>query len=108
MLAKDKVRFGTELRASPFKRGTTRFLSTQVSSQPVRRGLNFSGEQRERVDSFTRSSSLNGDKQQRTSARHDGSAKQAGQGEGAAPSAKKTAGKVAGSGTAEEVLAHRV
>jgi hypothetical protein len=59
-LHEEGVKFGSELRPSPFKRGAGRFLSFQASPQPVKRGLNFSGDQRERVTSATGSSSLNG------------------------------------------------
>jgi hypothetical protein len=52
--------FGKELRASPFKKGARRALSFQAPLQMVRRGLNFSGEQKERVTSAIGSSSLNG------------------------------------------------
>jgi hypothetical protein len=42
-------RFGIELRASPFKKGAGRFLSFHATAVPQpKRGLNFSGEQRER------------------------------------------------------------
>jgi hypothetical protein len=53
-------KFGIDLRASPFRRGAGRLLSFQAPPQTARRGLNFSGEQRERVTSATGSSSLNG------------------------------------------------
>jgi hypothetical protein len=58
------ARFGTELRASPFKRGASRFLSFQATATPLaKRGLNFSGEQRERVMSHSSSSPLNATRQ---------------------------------------------
>jgi hypothetical protein len=54
------TRFGTELRASPFKRGANRFLSFQATASPsAKRGLNFSGEQRDRVMSHSSSSPPN-------------------------------------------------
>jgi hypothetical protein len=54
------TRFGTELRASPFKRGANRFLSFQATASPsAKRGLIFSGEQRDRVMSHSSSSPLN-------------------------------------------------
>nr|TKW21188.1 hypothetical protein SEVIR_4G177100v2 [Setaria viridis] len=55
------VRFGTELRTSPFKKELGRMLSFHVSTPPVKRGLNFSGSQKERVSSYSGSSSLNAD-----------------------------------------------
>jgi hypothetical protein len=59
-LHEDGVHFVKELRTSPFKRGASRFLSYQAMATPqVRKGLNFSGEQRERVMSHTSSSSQN-------------------------------------------------
>jgi hypothetical protein len=44
--------FGKELRSSPFKKGAGRHLSFQAPLQTVRGGLNFSGDQRERVTSL--------------------------------------------------------
>jgi hypothetical protein len=57
------ARFGTELRTSPFKRGAGRLLSFHATSSPAKRGLNFSGEQKDRVVSHTSSSSLNAHRQ---------------------------------------------
>jgi hypothetical protein len=58
-LYEEGARFGTELRTSPFKRGASRLLSFHATSAPAKRGLNFSGEQKDRVASHTSSSSMN-------------------------------------------------
>jgi hypothetical protein len=59
-------RFGIELRTSPFKKGATRFLSFHATGVPAaQRGLNFSGEQRDRVVSHSSSSSMNANRQKR-------------------------------------------
>uniref|UniRef100_K3Y1S3 Uncharacterized protein n=1 Tax=Setaria italica TaxID=4555 RepID=K3Y1S3_SETIT len=49
-LNEEGVRFGTELRTSPFKKELGRMLSFHVSTPPVKRGLNFSRSQKERLD----------------------------------------------------------
>jgi hypothetical protein len=59
-------RFGIEPCTSPFKRGASRFLSFHATSSPVKRGLNFSGEQKDRVFSHSSSSSLNANHQSQT------------------------------------------
>ncbi|CAN6372213.1 unnamed protein product [Urochloa humidicola] len=56
----DGPRFGTELRTSPFKRRTGRTYSFRPQSPPARRGLNFSGAQRDRAASFSGSSTPRG------------------------------------------------
>jgi hypothetical protein len=65
-LYEEGERFGIELRTSPFKRGASRFLSFHATSSPVKRGLNFSGEQKDRVFSHSSSSSLNANRQSQT------------------------------------------
>jgi hypothetical protein len=65
-LEEEGERFGIELRASPFKKGASRFLSFHATGvPPAQRGLNFSGEQRDRVVSHSSSSSMNANRQQR-------------------------------------------
>jgi hypothetical protein len=59
-------RFGIKLRTCPFKRGASRFLSFHATSSPVKRGLNFSGEQKDWVFSHLSSSSLNANRQSQT------------------------------------------
>ncbi|CAN6323864.1 unnamed protein product [Urochloa humidicola] len=56
----DEARFGTELRSSPFKRGTAKLLSFHATVPPAKRGLNFSGSQKDRVTSFSASSTPGG------------------------------------------------
>lgn len=64
-LNEEGVRFGTELRTSPFKKELGRMLSFHVSTPPVKRGLNFSRSQKERVSSYSGSSSLNADRHEK-------------------------------------------
>jgi hypothetical protein len=60
----ESTRFGTELRVSPFKRRANGFLSFQATATPsAKRGLNFSGEQRDSVMSRSSSSPLNATRQ---------------------------------------------
>ncbi|RCV45541.1 hypothetical protein SETIT_9G462500v2 [Setaria italica] len=59
-LYEGKARFGTKLRALPFKREVARMLSFQATVPPAKRDLNFSGTQKDKVISFSGSSSLNG------------------------------------------------
>jgi hypothetical protein len=90
-LHEDGVHFVKELRTSPFKRGASRFLSYQAMATPqVRKGLNFSGEQRERVMSHTSSSSQNS--QRRAHPRADG---------GGAPGVQAGGGQATSSGMAD-------
>jgi hypothetical protein len=62
-LYEEGERYGIELRTSPFKRGAGRLLSFHATSSPAKRGLNFSGEQKDRVFYHTSSSSLNANRQ---------------------------------------------
>jgi hypothetical protein len=62
-LYEEGERYGIKLRTSPFKRGAGRLLSFHATSSPTKRGLNFSGEQKDRVFSHTSSSSLNANRQ---------------------------------------------
>jgi hypothetical protein len=75
-LYEDGERFGVELRASPFKRGAFRVLSFQATAPPAKRGLNFSGEQKDRVFSHSSSSSLNANHQGQTAQGRGSSAEQ--------------------------------
>ncbi|CAN6287497.1 unnamed protein product [Urochloa humidicola] len=52
----DGFRYGTELRTSPFKREMGRRLAVYTAAPSARRGLNFSGSQKERAASFSASS----------------------------------------------------
>ncbi|TVU03343.1 hypothetical protein EJB05_51105, partial [Eragrostis curvula] len=54
------VLFGTELRASPLKRAQTREIKVPAASNIVKRGLNYSGAQRDRVLSRSGSSKVPG------------------------------------------------
>jgi hypothetical protein len=66
-LEEEGKRFGIELRASPYKKGASRFLSFHTTAvPPAKGGLNFSGEQRDRVVSHSSSSSMNANRQQRS------------------------------------------
>jgi hypothetical protein len=58
-------RFNIVLRASPCKKGAGRFLSFHATTVPqAKRGLNFSGEQRDQVVSHSSPSSMNANRQQ--------------------------------------------
>lgn len=50
-----EMRFGVELRASPFKKATGRQLAFHRASPAAKRGLNYSGLQKEKVSSFSAS-----------------------------------------------------
>ncbi|TVU00141.1 hypothetical protein EJB05_54451, partial [Eragrostis curvula] len=54
------VLFGKELRASPLKRAQTREIKVPAASNTAKRGLNFSGAQRDRVLSRSGSSKILG------------------------------------------------
>ncbi|CAL5021215.1 unnamed protein product [Urochloa decumbens] len=55
-LYEEGVRFGTDLRTSPFKREIGRQMAFIAAAPAAKRGLNFSGAQREKVASFSASS----------------------------------------------------
>lgn len=57
----NEMRFGVELRASSFRRAAGRQLAFYKALLAAKRGLNFSGSQRERVSSFSASSTPRGD-----------------------------------------------
>lgn len=59
-LSADEVRFGIDLRASPFKRAVGRQIAIYKSVPAAKRGLNFAGAQREKVTSFMSSSASSG------------------------------------------------
>lgn len=52
----EEMRYGVELRTSPFKQVMGRQLAVFKAAPAVKRGLNFSGAQKEKVASFTGSS----------------------------------------------------
>ncbi|CAN6171137.1 unnamed protein product [Urochloa humidicola] len=68
-LQEDGLRFGTGLRTSPFKREMGRRLAVHTATPSVRRGLNFSGQQRERAASFSASSAQDGARKRTTKER---------------------------------------
>ncbi|CAN6243940.1 unnamed protein product [Urochloa humidicola] len=59
-LQEDGLRFDTGLCTSPFKREMGRRLAVHTAIPSVRRGLNFSGQQRECAASFSASSAQDG------------------------------------------------